>query len=187
MQLTNLIATAALAGLTLAAPAPVEKRQGFQGQYTAIAHRPGAPFHGKELQAAGLHIFVGASGPAAYCPTSVGSACPNATDTVFAGGSMWVEVPGGQQGFTQTSGAWAYTQAHSAYEPDYLESAPSAAANGKIAGAKGEGLTACPVEGQEGVYQVFVEVEGFNQTHCTCFTARAKAWGSTNFGAWQYT
>ncbi|GAM88242.1 hypothetical protein ANO11243_062750 [Dothideomycetidae sp. 11243] len=183
MQLTSLLTSAALAGLSIAAPA---QKRDFSGPYTVIAHKPGFPFDGLEVQAAGEHFFLSPGGaPAYYCPTEVGSACPNTTDTVMVGSSMDTEVPGGQQMYTQIGGAIAFTQAHSASEYNYLEPGPSPNSNGHWLGFSGEGMTACPVASQPGTWQVYAEVAGFNQTGCACFKGKAKHW-TGGVGAWQY-
>jgi len=88
MQMTSMLAAAALAGLTIAAPV-MEKREPFNGLYTIRAFRQGAIFDNLEINAAGQHFYVAPGGsPAAYCPTSVGSACPNVTDTVWASSAL---------------------------------------------------------------------------------------------------
>jgi hypothetical protein len=83
--------------------------------YTVKASAPGKPIDGLQMEAGGLGFHLG-GGTASYCPTQVGQ-CPPGKETVFLGGSISVEVPGGQQQYTTLQGKIGYTQAHSAFMP----------------------------------------------------------------------
>ncbi|KAI0477615.1 hypothetical protein GGR56DRAFT_692302 [Xylariaceae sp. FL0804] len=89
--------------------------------YSIAAFAPGTAVHGAQLDAAGQAFYAGISGPATYCPSSVGPQCPAVRGTlVYAGMTgMAVEVPGGQQVYVDpTSGGLVrYTAAHSASLP----------------------------------------------------------------------
>jgi hypothetical protein len=52
---------------------------------TLTVYHLGHHLHGKKIQAAAQGFYTGLSGPSTYCPASVGSSCPNATETVIAG------------------------------------------------------------------------------------------------------
>ncbi|KAE8445070.1 hypothetical protein EG329_013785 [Mollisiaceae sp. DMI_Dod_QoI] len=154
--------------------------------FTLTASLPGNPFDGQPVNAAGEAFSLGGS-PATYCPTSVGSACPNATGTVFAGmTALWVEVPGGQQIYVQTNGALGFTQAHSASIPPgaYIGGfvnitvvsdcqAPWDVITWNSPDGSTGGILACP-EVPPGtnttVYQVYAKTPAFNQTDCTTLT-----------------
>lgn len=58
--------------------------------FTLNASLPGSPLDGLPVNAGGQALELGGS-PSSYCPTTVGSACPNVTATVFAGmTALWV-------------------------------------------------------------------------------------------------
>lgn len=53
--------------------------------FTLTASLPDSDLNGLPVNAAGEAFYLGGS-PASYCPTQVGVACPNVTETVFAAG-----------------------------------------------------------------------------------------------------
>ena len=186
----NVALAASLATLATALPtAKIAKRDTpFEGAYTVSAVAPNTLFNGVEIQANGgnFYLTVGGGSPGTYCPTSVGSNCPPPTNqTVFLGNGLDTIVPGGQQVFTQQDGAISFTQAHSTYQPNYLEGAPGADSCGNYFGFAGEALSACPVDDYPNSFQVFANVASFNKTGCVGFRGVAAAYnGSTP--AWQY-
>ena len=117
-----------------------------------------------------------------------------------------VIVPGGQQTFIQSDGALAYTQAHSAFEPNFVSADTRAfdgAVRGGYFGPGGVGWTACPVlnsdtttptansttaSGGSIVWQVFAQLPGLAfGAECIGFEALVHNVPQGTFGAWQYT
>ncbi|KAF4552864.1 Hypothetical protein D9617_8g048760 [Elsinoe fawcettii] len=187
MYLSSVARILALSALGTAAPLEHEKRQGpVQGAYTLVASRPNSPIDNLKIQASGQRFFLGLSGPSAYCPSQVGNSCPKVTDTVLINGAMYAMVPGGQSVFVQKSGAIAYTQAHSAFKPDYFSQELAAFSDGSYRGPGGAGFAACPVQGQAGQWQVYAESRGFTGQNCLCFQVKWQKW-TGGVGAWQYT
>jgi hypothetical protein len=158
-----------------------------------MSARSASPVHLLPLTARGQKFYLGGPGPSSYCPVEqVGSACPNGTSTVFAGGdttlSLGVVVPGGQQVYVAADGALGYTQAHSAYVPagaireGFSLVAPGANGLGQL--EFDTGFVACPAGEGQG-YQVFGQVQGATfGSECLGFDALTVA--ASGPGAWQY-
>ncbi|CZR59928.1 uncharacterized protein PAC_09823 [Phialocephala subalpina] len=174
--------------------------------FTLTASLPGSPLDGLAVNAGGEAFHLGGS-PGFYCPTSVGSACPNTTETIFAAEltALDVEVPGGQQVYVQANGALGFTQAHSASVPvgatigGFVNvtvasdcHAPWEVITWKSPDGSTGGIEACsevPV-GTNGtaVYNVYAVTPAYNQTGCVKLAGLLASYLGTGagFGAWQY-
>ncbi|GAB7360827.1 hypothetical protein MBLNU230_g0813t1 [Neophaeotheca triangularis] len=164
-----------------------------------IAARSASPIHLRPIEASGKNLYIGRQ-TATYCPEFVKRAdgCPNKTpaeiSTLFTGGcgslSMSVVVPGGQQVYIDpATGAVGYTTAHSAaMPPDAVITGWQKEEGEQFAYLRHEdGLLACPVSRQEGVYQIFVQLEGLSfPATCLGFSALAPNSTTKSVGAWQY-
>ncbi|KUJ12676.1 uncharacterized protein LY89DRAFT_212254 [Mollisia scopiformis] len=172
---------------------------------TLTASLPDSTLDGQPVNADGEAFSLGGS-PASYCPTEVGTACPNVTATVFAGMSaLWVEVPGGQEVYVQTDGALGFTQAHSASVPPgaYIGGfsnvtvasdchAPWDVITWNAPDGSTGGILACPEvpAGTNGtaIYQVYAKTPAFNKTNCVTLAGLLPTYlpAGSPFGAWQY-
>ncbi|KAF2721495.1 carbohydrate-binding module family 52 protein [Polychaeton citri CBS 116435] len=163
--------------------------------FTLTAISPKYPeIHNMPIQAAGLHFYVSKT-PGTYCPTVAGDICttfPNNETYIYPGGSaLAVMVPGGQQAYTQTDGAWAFTQAHSIslYNVSSYFLGPAYQGGGMF-GPNNTNLIACPQSNGAGKtsWQVFADNPAVYRTAtCLGFYARVNKKESGSFGAWQYT
>lgn len=153
--------------------------------YTLVASAPGTEFDGETVEAAGRNFFLGGS-PATYCPTSVGPNCPPGNVTAFAGSSLAVLVPGGQQLYRDPTGNVSFTQAHSiGYPPGSIFGGFNV--NGGAASTfAGYPLFACRVVlyTPEVRYQVIALNTSVPES-CTKITVLTQDY--QGFGAWQYT
>jgi hypothetical protein len=166
--------------------------------YTVIASHSGSPIHLLSMEAGGLGFRLG-GGTASYCPTVV-TTCPPGNQTVFLGGSISVEVPGGQQQYLEPGGRIGYTQAHSAYMP--LGSIPGGFNYYKCPNEQyghitttvfgATGLMACP-DTSSGTqqYVVFASIPNAvvpsgNVQDCIGFSALTSDYDGSLPAAWQY-
>lgn len=186
LTLTTLTALAALVTTISAQP------------FALLAARSASPIHLRPIEASGTRLYIGRR-TATYCPTNIQRAggCPNKTpaeiSTLFVGGTgslaMSVTVPGGQRVYVDPAcGAVGYTTAHSAAMPVGAILGGWELEQGKSFGVLGfeEGLVACPVNRQKGVYQVFAALEGLELGEdCLGFNALAPN-ATKSVGAWQY-
>lgn len=107
--------------------------------------------------------------------------------------SLRVDVPGGQQIYVAPTGELGYTIAHSASYPAGSGLSPfeynpqtQAGSVGTLTFENGD-FYACPVEGQDGVYQVFAAAYGDQEKYaseCTGFGFATAEWDGKT--AWQY-
>lgn len=174
--------------------------------FTLTASLPASPLDGLPVNAAGEAFSLGGS-PSFYCPTSVSSACPNTTETIFAAEltALDVEVPGGQQVYVQANGALGFTQAHSASVPPGATiggfvnvtvasdcHAPWEVITWKSPDGSTGGIEACsevPADTNgTAVYKVYAVTPGFNQTGCVKLAGLLASYlgNGAPFGAWQY-
>ncbi|KAG4433083.1 hypothetical protein IFR05_011423 [Cadophora sp. M221] len=174
--------------------------------FTLTTYLPNSPLNNQKIHAAGQAFYLGLGGPTTYCPTVVGAACPNATDTILAGmSSMWVEVPGGQQTYIRSDGSLGYTQAHSAYVPTdayrggfvnvTISSDCSSDINvftWKAPDGSSEGILACPdvpfYMENIATYQIYARTPQFNLTDCIELEGLVPTTvpQPAPYGAWQY-
>jgi len=116
--------------------------------------------------------------------------CPNAPETVFLPGALGAIVPGGQHTFIQTDGALAFTQPHSASEPNELSDEViiyGGENGGGYFGPGGVSWVACPAGNATSVWQVYAALANiaFPKT-CTGFDAVVQELPETTEGAWEY-
>ena len=157
----------------------------YNGPIALTADNPEAPFHGLPVQAAGENFFLG-HGNGAYCPSDVPPAdCPPGNQTVLLGGYLSVSVPGGQQLYIQTSGALAYTQAHSTLMTNMsMLGGGTPYENAGYFGPNGSYWVACP---GATAYQVFANLPSVVfADDCVGFYAVVEDLPQGTVGAWQY-
>jgi hypothetical protein len=103
---------------------------------------------------------------------------------------MSVVVPGGQQVYVQTDGQVGYTIAHSASIPQGALTSPFEYTPPKDGEALGsltfneKSFSACPA-GDEGVYQIYANIDGFTRTDCIGILLGTSEFDGT--AAWEYT
>lgn len=176
--------------------------------YGLIAIRPGTPIQNQAIVANNLKFWVGKK-TTSYCPLD-DDACPPGTDTYLIGGDgslgLNVLVPGGQRGtfcsiliqstdsikvltvirdsvYIAADGALCFTQAHSQYIPPGSITDGFYIDNGRLYWENG--FSACPVEDQDLVWQIFANVDDFEGDGCTgILTQQTDTTGP--HGAWQY-
>jgi len=169
--------------------------------FTLNASLPGSALDNQPINAAGEAFWVGGEA-ATYCPTEVDPYCPNVTGTIFAGmDTLFVEVPGGQQTYVTTEGAFGFTEAHSdsipvgAYQYGWTDTNVTSDCdesyiliNFLLPGATTGGIFACPVTTAGTTsYQIYAQTPAFNQTNCIELDGLVEQVQATNdFGAWQY-
>lgn len=120
---------------------------------------------------------------------------------VVVGANLWVEVPGGQQVYVDTPlrtglGAVGYTQAHSTDRPTGasfslgVDTSNHFVYTGPGALRYPTPWLACPQPlraGTKPFYQVFARLQNVTLApECVAIQLGAKAWPSSQFGAWQY-
>lgn len=162
----------------------------YDGPFTLLANNVNAPFNGQYLSASGGHIYLGRP-QSTYCPPEVSAVepCPNSPQTVFLPGALSAIVPGGQATFIQTDGALAFTQPHSAAQPNELsdEVTVYGGTPGGYFGPGGVSWVACPVSNSTGVYQVFADLPNIGfAAGCTGFDAVVEELPAVTEGAWEY-
>ncbi|GAB7340092.1 hypothetical protein MBLNU457_6582t1 [Dothideomycetes sp. NU457] len=162
----------------------------YDGPFTLLANNVNAPFNGQYLSASGGHIYLGRP-QSTYCPPEVAAVadCPSSPQTVFLPGALGAIVPGGQATFIQTDGALAFTQPHSAAQPNALsdEVTVYGGTPGGYFGPGGVSWVACPVSNSTGVYQVFADLPSLNfAATCTGFDAVVEELPVVTEGAWEY-
>ncbi|RDW64913.1 hypothetical protein BP6252_10564 [Coleophoma cylindrospora] len=186
----------ALAGLAVAAPAPIAQRQ-EASSFSAIAVHSTSAVHLQSINANGGKFWVGAEKPTStYCPLSTG--CPAGNITTFAAGastgtlSLSVEVPGGQQVYVDPSGALSFTVPHSAFMPAGSQTGPfvyTAAASNQTVGTLTfgngtQGFFACPDDAVS-AWQVYVFTAGSNSTS-SCIGIGLSTVNEPAIAAWEY-
>ncbi|KAI6712295.1 hypothetical protein JHW43_005152 [Diplocarpon mali] len=163
---------------------------------TLTAFLPNSILDGQKVNAASQAFFLGLDAPATYCPPVVEPNCPVASETVVAGaiGSLWVNVPGGQQIYVRANGALAFVQAHSnnvpvdSYRGGFLNvtiSSDCAEDVNVFTWKAPDGSTACP---HSPYYQIYARTPAFNQTDCVELEGLQPTYkpSESPFGAWQY-
>lgn len=156
-----------------------------------IAARSGSPIHLSAINANANGLYIGRD-TASYCPDTVVDDCPPGNSTTFSiSGStlnMGAEVPGGQQAYIKNcSGEISYTIPHSGAEPEDAIRDGWTLSPGSSLGSLSwtNGLLACPVANETGVYQIFAQVEDTKfSTECLGFDALAS--NVTAVTAWEY-
>ncbi|PBP16773.1 IgE-binding protein [Diplocarpon rosae] len=164
---------------------------------TLTAYLPDSVLNGQKINAAGQAFYLGLDVPATYCPTVVEPNCPVASETVVGGaiGSLWVNVPGGQQIYVRANGALAFVQAHSnnvpedSYRGGFLSvtiSSDCAEDVNVFTWKAPDGSTACP---DFPVYQIYARTQAFNRTDCVELEGLQPTYkpSGSPFGAWEYT
>lgn len=189
MQFTTLLA---LAPLALAAP--LATRQSDYTDFTVLVSHSGSPIHLTSWVIRDHGIFLsGQSG--SYCPEGGNVPCENYSNTsafVATAGtnvpvSLEAAVAGGQQLFASANGALDYTIAHSGQIPDGADTtgftfqAPESEHGQGYLGYAANGATgfvAC--QGDDGAYQVFANVEGYDFSNCIGMSALAYNYPGTS-------
>jgi hypothetical protein len=167
--------------------------------YTVTAAAPGLPIDHLPMNAVGRGFRLGGNA-STYCPTSVGASCPPGNETVFAGGSISVLVPGGQQQYTEPSGRVGFTQAHSISMP--IGSLPGGFGYKKCPGEEyghivsgvfaGTGFMACPDSlSDTKFYSVYVNIPNAvvpsgEVKDCIPFDGLTTDYNGPLPAAWQY-
>ncbi|KAK8213613.1 hypothetical protein M8818_002917 [Zalaria obscura] len=157
--------------------------------FTLTAVNPSAPFNGKTIEASSEAFYIGRA-PSTYCPVPAipAAACAAGNTTVMYGSGLATTVPGGQEIYIQSTGALAFTQAHSAatYNLSSYSTGP-VYEGGAFFAPNGTGWTACPVAGSQGVWQVFAKLAGLSfASDCVGFYAKVHDEPAGTVGAWQY-
>ncbi|KAG4413622.1 hypothetical protein IFR04_013244 [Cadophora malorum] len=148
----------ALAGLAIAAPAPVATYPSTAdpNTFTIIASHSLSPVQGAGVSANGGSFYLN-KGSGTYCPSPpVDCSYYNTTATVFGYTTttqtlfMGAVVPGGQRVFVRSDGSLGFTQAHSAALPDDAYTSPfeytpqtSEGSTGTLT-FEGKSFSACP-------------------------------------------
>jgi len=162
----------------------------YDGPFTLLANNVNAPFNGQYLSASGGYIYLGRP-QTTYCPAEVAAVgdCPSSPQTVFLPGALSAIVPGGQATFIQTDGALAFTEPHSAAQPNELsdEVTVYGGTPGGYFGPGGVSWVACPAGNSTGVYQVFAALPSITfAAACTGFDAVVEELPAVTEGTWEY-
>ncbi|MCJ1236353.1 hypothetical protein MMC14_004334 [Varicellaria rhodocarpa] len=158
--------------------------------FTILASAPGTIFDLKPIQAAGQSFIVGPSIASSYCPLQQQSACPAGTTTSFAGDSLNVEVPGGQEVYIGPTGALGFTQAHSASYPPGSTFGGFGSSGGEFI-VFGSSWYACPTADstpKNPAGKLFAKLLPTDRVpaNCSSVTVLTEDWTAGGFGAWEY-
>ncbi|KAK3374824.1 carbohydrate-binding module family 52 protein [Podospora didyma] len=166
--------------------------------FTLTVSNPTLTINGQLVSASGQHWGLG--GPtSSYCPSQVGSSCPQGNITAIyagnGGAAMDVIVPGGQLVYLRPDWNVGYTQAHSAYiPPGSLTTGFAAYEGGGFVNLNGNGWgwVACPPTasgGGGGVWNLVAKnsTNAASLNLCTAINLKVNTLPQGTVGAWQYT